>query len=146
MTHVMEKTPRVITKIGLVLEFIGSALAFGAYFMLDKLLSSEFILELDPTTTTEELEIVELLVPFITVMLLVVGIASFIMFIINFYLFRGLYTERYNEEKARKIYTYQFILGIVYLFVNTVVGILYVVSGNQGRSGQKDMPYTREGI
>ena len=146
MIHTMEKTPRVITKIGLVLEFLGGAFALLAYMMFEVYMSTENLLTLDPTTTPEELEIIETIFPVIKVILLVTGIISLIMFVVNLIVLGGLYKERYTEEQAQKVYKYQFVLGIVYLFLNTIVGILYLVSGHQGRTGEKDMPYTREGI
>lgn len=146
MIHTMEKTPRVITKIGLVLEFINVVFAFIGYLVIDKLLNNEFLLQLDPETTTQELEFIEMFVPVIKVVAIVAGVISLIWFVINFYLFRGLYTERYTQEQAQKVYKYQFILGIIYLFLNTVAGILYLISGHQGKTGEQDMPYTREGI
>lgn len=142
----MEKTPRILTKIGLVLEFLSASGALVAYLLFEKFWSRDVFMELDPTTTASELEFVEMIAPVIRVLLIVAAILGFIIFIVNYILFSGLYKEKYTPEKAKKVYTYQFIWGIIQLFFNTVTGILYLISGNQGRNEQLDMPFTREGI
>jgi len=146
MKHKMEKTPRIITKIGLVLEFLN--VFFGGVFVyfFDRIFSEAFLLRLDPETTQEELDFLFTYLPIFRVIIFAALIFSTILLIVNYILFSGLYKEQYEENKAIKVYTYQFIIGIVYLFSNLVVGILYVISGSQGRQGDLDMPDIREGI
>lgn len=146
MNHTMERTPRILTKIGLVLEFLSASGAVLAYFLFEHFWNRDIFLDLDPTTTPGELDFIELIGPYVKGFLIVMAIIGFIIFIVNYILFSGLYKEKYTPEKARKVYTYQFVWGIIQLFFNTVTGILYLISGNQGRNGQVDKPFTREGI
>jgi uncharacterized protein YhhL (DUF1145 family) len=114
--------------------------------MFDTIFADEFLLRLDPTTTQEELDFLHEFIPALKVLLLVSAIITSIFFLINIIVLRGLYKERYNQATAHKVYTYQFIYGIVMLFLNTVVGIMYVISGNQGMNNQPDTIEVREGI
>lgn len=142
----MEKTPRILTKIGLVFELLSASMALVFYFLIDIILDPDFLLSLDPSTTQTELNMIANMHGVLKLLILVSAIIGFIMFVINYYFFSGLYKGRYDEEKARKVYLYQFIYGIICLFGNLVIGILYLLSGNQGRNGREDRPYTREGI
>lgn len=142
----MQKTPRILTKIGLVLEFLSASLALLMYYFIDTLLDPNFLLVIDPETTQAELDMILELQGVIKTIILVSVIIGFTMFIINYYFFSGLYKGRYDEEKAKKVYLYQFIYGIICLFGNLVIGIMYLLSGNQGRNGEEDRPHTREGI
>ncbi len=146
MYHKMESTPKVLTIIGLVLEFLGSLFTLVLYMLFNSVLDINKLIELDPTITEGEIEFLNEFFPFILGFMLVIGIISGILFSINFVVFKGLWSNKITEEQAIKRYNYQFILGIVYLFVNTVVGIVYLISGHQGKNQQVDMPYTREGI
>ena len=146
MNHTMERTPRILTKIGLTLEFLSATFALLAYILFENFWNSDFFLKIDPTTTSRELEIIDMIGPYLKIFMLVASIIGFIIFIVNYILFSGLYKGKYSTEKARSIYTYQFIWGIIQLFFNTVTGILYLISGNQGRNDQLDKPFTREGI
>lgn len=146
MNHTMEQTPRRLTKAGLIIEFISGVLILLTYLGYDKLTDPDFLLKLDPSTTQSELDLIAQFSNFFEVTLIVSFVITLIMFIINYILFSGLYKGKYKKEKAMKIYNYQFILGIVYLFFNTVVGILYLISGNQGKNEQLDKPEVREGI
>ncbi len=69
-----------------------------------------------------------------------------VFFIINLVLFIPMIKGKYTNKKARSIYLYQAIWGGFNILSNQIVGILYLVSGVQGRSGHREMTNIREGI
>lgn len=144
--HVMEVTPRRLTKVGLFLEGLSIALVIPIIIYFDYFNNKVNLMNLDPDLTSVEADMIIEFLPLLYWVLIVMVVLQSIFFIINMHYFRGLYKERYTNEFAKKIYMYQFVYGIVNLFFNTLVGVLYLISGNQGRLEQEDNPYTREGL
>lgn len=52
---------------------------------------------------------------------------------VNLVLFTKLLNGKFDEETASKVFLYQAIYGGVNLLFNQLVGVLYLVSGIQGR-------------
>ena len=144
--HIMQKTPKIITIIGLVFEGLAglvSAVSALIIFNLDKVPGYTASLEELPA---DELEALEIIMGFTLAMLVIFGILFSVMFIINLILFSKLIKGEYTEEQARKVYLYQAIWGGLNVMLNSVTGILYLISGIQGYNGEVDRIDTREGI
>jgi hypothetical protein len=142
----MERTPKIITIIGLVFEGISGLvlLIFGLLFQnIEKIPGyTESLTEMTP----DELEVYEFYMGLAENILFIMGIIILVVFVINLYLFTRLMREKFNEETAHKVYLYQAIWGGINLLFNQVTGILYLISGVQGYNNQKDNVKTREGI
>ncbi len=144
--HEMQRTPKIITIIGLVFEGL-AAVSCGLSALGISLLEripgySESLLEM----AADELEAYELIMGFTFGMLIVLTIIFSVMFMINLGLFTKLMKGAYTEEQARKVYLYQAIWGGISVLINSVTGILYLVAGIQGYNGRVDRIDTREGI
>ncbi len=145
MKHKMESTPRILTIIGLAFEGLSVIGIFVTLPLLRKVLDPAFLLEMDPTITQADLDFIEIFNGFILTFAIISGIIISIFFIINLILFTKLLRGKFTEETAKKVYLYQFIWGIVCIFINSIVGILYIISGYTGQQGPNtDQP--REGI
>jgi len=144
--HKMENTPRIITIIGLVFEgFAGLVTGLSALLlsMIDKIPGyTESLNEMAP----DELEAYEIIMGFTSTLLVVLAVIFIVMFIVNLILFSKLMRGAYTEEQARKVYLYQAIWGGINILMNSITGILYLISGIQGYNGQVDRIDTREGI
>ena len=144
--HRMERTPRIITIIGLVFEGL-AGLTTGITALLinfiDKLPGYSASLEDLPA---DELEALEIMMHFLLVLLIVFAIVFSVMFVFNLILFLKLMTGAFTEKQAKKVYLYQAIWGGLNVLFNSVTGILYLVSGIQGYNGEVDRIETREGI
>lgn len=143
--HTMQKTPKIITIVGLVLEGIGALSTLGgAYFVSlhRKIENFAEIMEM----TQEEYEEFIFVFDFLSNFLYVLGGIILIIFIVNLILFSKLIQGKFSEETATKVYLYQAIWGGINIIFNTVTGILYLISGVQGYNGTEDMPEVREGI
>lgn len=145
--HKMERTPMIITIIGLVIEGI-SVLVLHVitifFFNIKKIpgLGSAAEADMSPSEYSDLIEFMGYIGYFIMVM----AIIYTLIFVVNIILFPGLMKERYTEEKAKKIYLYQAIWGGINLMSNQITGILYLISGVQGYNGRKDKVDVREGI
>jgi len=142
--HVMEKTPKTLTIIGLVLEGFAALSSLVSGILLVNIDRFPFVEEIYATVPAEEEWIFELMTGLIGVMILVLGIVLGIMFIVNFILFTKLMRGDVSKESAKTIYKYQIIWGIISLLMNTLTGILYLISGFQGFEGLKSKPEVRE--
>lgn len=144
--HIMDNTKRIITIIGLVFEGLGVvgtvfALWFIRNFENIPGMSAEF-----ETMSDSEYEfmmyIFNLTEDIISILIYVIAV----MFLISLYLFVNLMRGKYDEQGAKKVYLYQAIWGGINLLSNQVTGILYLVSGVGGYSGQKEETDIRQGI
>jgi len=145
--HKMERTPMIITIIGLVIEAISVIVLHATtilFFNIEKIpgLGSAAEADMSPSEYSELMEFMG----FIGYFIMVMAIIYTIFLIVNLILFPGLMKERYTEEKAKKIYLYQAIWGGINLLSNQITGILYLISGVQGYNGRKDKVDVREGI
>ena len=150
MNHVMDRTPRIVTIIGLVFEGLSVimmgfiAFVFKAYLTVN----NQFFVDLltEDGASTADIDFVFKLYEIIGNVLIVLAVVIGLFFILNIVLFTKLIKGRYSEETAKKVYLYQAIYGGVNLLFNTLVGILYLISGVMGRQGRKDEINVREGI
>ncbi len=144
--HVMQRTPKIITIIGLVFEGLAAVvcgISVLIFTFLDKIPGySESLLEMQP----DELEAYNYIMDFTFIILIVFTIVFSIMFVININLFTKLIKGSLTEEQAKKVYLYQAIWGGISLLFNSITGILYLVSGVQGYNNRVDKIETREGI
>jgi len=53
---------------------------------------------------------------------------------------------KFTEEQAKTSYTYQLFIGIVLILLNTISGVVYIISGIKGRDNEPDRISTRDGI
>ncbi len=145
--HKMERTPRIITIIGMVIEgiFVLGLIAASILFKnIEKMpnLGSAAEANMSPEEYAELIQFLGYLGSFIFVMTIVYTI----FFIVNLVIFPGLIKEKYTEEKAKSVYLYQAVWGGIMLMSNQITGILYLVSGVQGYNGRKDKVNVRDGI
>ncbi len=146
MMHKMDKTPRILTIIGLVFEGLG-VLGITASALLFRSIESlpfydEMISTMSQSEITEMLKIMNILGN----IFFVLSIITIIFFILNLYLFVKLLKGKYNEKDAKKVYLYQAVWGGVNMLYNQLTGILYLVSGVMGHNGHKEETNIREGI
>lgn len=144
--HKMNNTPRILSIIGSVFDFLGVfSLAITA-FVFKALFTEEFFEDLVPPEDMAEIrEIVELYQIIGNVMIVLAMILG-VIFIINLFVNIRLIRGKVPEEKAKTYYTYQLFIGIVLMLMNTISGIVYIISGIKGRDDEPDKIHTREGI
>jgi hypothetical protein len=144
----MDRTPKILTIIGLVFEGF-SVVVLGIFALLFRNYQElPFMDEAMAELTGSELEdfiwIMDFAINLMTVMFVIIGV----FFIINIFLFSKLMSGKYTEEVAKKVYLYQAIWGGFNLLSNQITGILYLISGVSGFNGYKEMTKKdiREGI
>lgn len=135
----MERTPRILTIIGLVFDGIAMATywIFGWLFRNFESFRLSSLMQED--VTPEEWEYVIEIFSFIGNIMLVLAIVATVFFLINIFLFTRLMSGKYDEEKSKNVYLYQAIIGGVNLLSNQITGIMYLISGVMGYKGQKEM-------
>ena len=144
--HKIENTPKIITIIGLVLEGLAGLVYTGMAILFSYSGGIiEFLQEADEMTVEEE-EFLQIMMNWMSGLFIVLAILFVVMFFINLYLFTKLIRGSFTDAQAKKVYLYQAIWGGINVLLNTVTGILYLVSGIQGYSGQVDRINTRDGI
>lgn len=144
--HTMDKTPRILTIIGLIFEGLGVVGAYVGGWLLVNIESLPGVSASSMDLSQADFqELMDLFVWFGNVMY---GLAVFvtIIFLINVYLFTKLMGSKYTEEKAKLVYLYQAIWGGFNILFNQVTGILYLISGVSGYTGHKEEKNIREGI
>jgi hypothetical protein len=142
----MENTPKIVTIIGLVFEFLGlSGLYVGGWVLANFDQFPGVSAESMDIPQAEFNEMMEIFSIFGSV-LYVMGVVITIIVLINAYLFIKLMKGNYNEQQAKKVYLYQAIWGGLNLLFNQLTGILYLVSGVTGYNGHKEEKNIREGI
>ena len=144
--HKMDNTPKILTIIGLALEGLGVfGLLVGGFIMRNIGSLPFFDAEL-MQIPQEDLDLMIDLYEIFGGIMIVIGIITVFIFIINLILFIKLMSGKFTEETAKKVYLYQAIWGGLNLLTNTITGILYLVSGVQGRSGHVEEKNIRAGI
>jgi|GEM_PF-528717 len=145
MKTTTNRISKATTIIGLVFEGLSlAAIAFATsllaiLYRADKADVEEILVDANLTTAEIE-EFMDLFgtfqgwIPFLLVPMIVFGLVLFVIFLVNLVLFTGVLRSRYSVDKAGKIYLYQAIWGAINLLFNQLLGILYLVSGIQGRS------------
>ena len=144
--HEMQNTPKIITIIGLVLEGLAGVVTLLSAILIKYIDRIPGYAESLQDMTADELEAYNFIMALSFGMLIVLAIIFIVMFVINLFLFTKLMKGNFTEEQAKKVYLYQAIWGGISVLINTITGILYLVSGVQGYNGQADKIDTREGI
>ena len=144
--HEMENTPKIVTIIGLIFEFLGlTGIVFSGWMLrnFDKL--PGFDAQSMDIPQSEFNEMIRIFDIFSNVVY-VIGIVVAFFVLLNAFLFIKLIKGSYTEEQAKKVYLYQAIWGGINLVFNQLTGILYLVSGVTGYNGHKEEKNIREGI
>ena len=144
--HEMERTPKILTIIGLVFEVVGVISMFiGAYIMKNlqnfSLMSPEIL-----DISQDEFDMIIDIYTWISNLLIGMGIIMSIFALVNLVLFSKLIKSKYSSESAKKVYLYQAIWGGLNLLFNQIVGILYLISGVTGYNEHVEEKDIREGI
>jgi len=142
----MQNTPKILSIIGLVFDFMGViGLAFSAY-LFKTIFTEEFFEDIVPPEEMGEiqeiLELYEVLGNVMLVLAMIMAVILVINLIVNLRLILG----KFTEEQAKTAYTYQLFIGIVLILLNTISGVVYIISGIKGRDNEPDRISTRDGI
>ncbi|QMS84853.1 hypothetical protein [Candidatus Xianfuyuplasma coldseepsis] len=144
--HQMDKTPRILTIIGLIFEGIGApSTLFGAWVMMNFDSFPGISAETMDLTQQDFNEVVELFA-WLGDILFVLAIVMGVVFLVNLVLFVKLLQGKYDEESAKKVYLYQAIWGGINVLFNQVTAIMYLISGVSGYSGHREERNIRDGI
>ena len=130
--HSMKHDSKTLTSIGLIIEGLFVLMSFMITLfvvlmpslILDSMISTNL-----PPYTHDEL----LIFSFIRFVFGLITLTGFILFLINLIVFTKLLKGNLHPSKAEALYTYQFIIGIIYLFANSIVGVLYLISALFGK-------------
>jgi hypothetical protein len=144
--HEMDRTPKIVTIIGLVLEGLGAISSFISGLFLVNFENSPFYDLIVTDIPADELDEMVELISWLGSIAFALGIGMTIIFIVNVYLFSKLIRNQFTEEQAKKVYLYQAIWGGFSILFNTITGILYLISGVTGYSGYKEERNIRDGI
>lgn len=144
--HEMDRTPKIVTIIGLVLEGLGAISSFVTGLFLVNFENSPLYDIIIMDVPANEIDEMVELISWLGSIAFALGIGMTIIFVVNIYLFSKLIRSQFTEEQAKKIYLYQAIYGGINILFNTVAGILYLVSGVTGYSGHKEERNIRDGI
>jgi hypothetical protein len=142
----MDKTPRIVTIIGLIFEGLNVAGTLFAAFVLRSFESFPMYDLIVADVPANELEEMFELFAWLGNILFGLSIFIGIFFFIDLVLFTRLMQGRYSEETAKKVYLYQAIWGGVNIALNLITCILYLVSGVTGYGGHKEETNIRTGI
>lgn len=144
--HTMDKTPFILTIIGLIFEGLGVVGSFVGGWLMVNLDSLPGVSAVFLDVPQEEYdEMIEIMVWFGEI-IYVIAIVLSVIFVINLFLFVKLMRSQFEEETAKKVYLYQAIWGGINILFNQVTGILYLISGVSGYSGHREETNIREGI
>lgn len=144
--HEMDKTPRILTIIGLILEGLGVLGSIFAYYLLTNIQDFPgFSAEMMDMSESEYQDMIELFA-WLANLIGVVAIVLAVFFVISLVLFSKLLSGKFTEEQAKKVYLYQAIWGGINLISNQILGILYLVSGVGGYNGHREERDIRNGI
>jgi len=142
----MDKTPKILTIIGLIFEGIGVlGMFFGGWIMIN----FEHFPGVNPESMNVSQTDFDDMLSFFHLLgnvLYILGIITVAMFVLNLYLFIKLILRKWSEETAKKVYLYQAIWGGINILFNQITGIMYLISGVSGYSGHREETNIREGI
>ena len=137
--HKMERTPRILTIIGIVFEGFHTVVLWFISWLFRNIASFKFSNMIQEDMTPDEDEYFLEIFNWFGDFLLVLSIIASVFLIINIILFTRLIGEKYDEDRSKKIYLYQAIIGGFNLLSNQITGIMYLISGVMGYKGQKEM-------
>ncbi len=144
--HKMDRTPKILTIIGLVFEVVGIIGIFIGAYIMRNLMDFSFMSPETLEISQEEFDMIIDIYTWIGNLLVVMGIIMSVFLFVNLILFPKLIKSKYTEESAKKVYLYQAIWGGLNLLSNQVVGILYLISGVSGYNGHVEEKDIRDGI
>ena len=144
--HKMENTPRILSIIGSLLDFLGVLGMFAGAFLLKNVFDREFFENIVPPEEMHEVEFIVEIYQFVGNIMIIVGLLLVLIFIINVVNNYRLIKGKYTESQAKIAYTFQLFIGIVLIILNTIAGVVYIISGVQGRNNEPDRIETRPGI
>ena len=143
----IHQTSKITTIIGLIFEGLG---LFGIAMVatIFNVFQSDIMVELMAGEMTPmEMEFINHIFGIFKVLFVVMGFILFVFFIVNLILFTKLLQGKFNKQQAQNVLLYQAIYGGISLLSNQIVGVLYLVSGIQGRAAiQKENQPIREGL
>lgn len=144
--HKMQNTPKILSIIGSALDFLGAFGVLVTGFVFKSVLDEEFFEDFVPAEDMGEIQEIVEIYQFIGNIMYVIGLVLAVIFIINLVNNLRLILGKCTESQAKVAYTFQLFIGIVLILLNTVAGIVYIISGVQGRNNEPDKINTREGI
>ncbi|MFH5882328.1 hypothetical protein [Liberiplasma polymorphum] len=140
--HTMKHDSKLLTTIGLIFEGLLVLLSIVITLVL-LILPTQFFYEAFLTDFPAYNHDALIILTIWRAIFAVITIVGIILFIVNFILFTKLMKNEVRFETASVIYTYQLIIGIIYLFGNTLVGILYLVSSLFGKRTLNEEKFQR---
>ena len=144
--HKMQNTPKILSIIGSAMDFLAVfGVGISAYMFIYIFTEDFFERLIGPEEIDEIREVVEIYQTIGNIMF-VLMIILLAIFVINLIVNLRLILGRLTEQQAKVAYTYQLFIGIVLILLNTVAGIVYIISGVKGRNEEPDKIETREGI
>ncbi len=143
----LHQTSKITTIIGLIFEGLGLFGIAMAAALFNTFQSDVFFDLIAEDLAPSEIQLVTQMFSIFSVVFVIMGFVLLIFFIVNLILFTKLLQGKYTTETAQNVLLYQAIYGGISLFSNQIVGILYLVSGIQGRAAiQKEKQPIREGL
>lgn len=137
--HEMERTPRILTIIGLIFDGIALASLWFFGWMFRNIGSFVIFDMMQEDMTPDEWEFMIVIFEWIGNLMFYMAVIFTILFLVNITLFTRLMRGKYNDDKAKNVYLYQAIIGGINLLSNQVTGIMYLISGVMGYKGHKEM-------
>ncbi len=129
--HRMEGTPKLLTTVGLVIEFLAFIL-FIVLTIVANIVAAIPKADLIARNWSEyDADIFLQTTSVFSNVFLAISILIGVMLIVNLVLFIGLMKGRFSGKKVKAIYVYQAIWGAISLTFNTITGVLYLISAVQ---------------
>lgn len=144
--HKMQNTPKILSIIGSIMDFLGVVgMGFSA-FILKAVFTESFFEDIVPPEDMGEIQEIVEIYQFLGNIMIVIAMILGVIFVVNLIVNLRLMSGKLSESQARVSYTYQLFIGIVLILLNTVAGIVYIISGVKGRENEPDRIETRSGI
>lgn len=144
--HEMDRTPKIVTIIGLVFEGLSVFGIFLGAYILRHIQDFPFMSADTLDVPQDEFDLMIDIYMIIADVMFYMGIFLALVFLINILIFPKLIRSKFTEEQAKKAYLYQAIWGGFNLLFNQITGILYLISGVTGYNGHREERDIREGI
>lgn len=144
--HTMDKTPKIITIIGLIFELFGAVTSIFMGLFMMRFESTWFYDLIALDSSPAELNEVIYIMDTFGIYVFVIGIITTIVGVVNLYLFVGLMRSRFTEQQAKSLYLYQAIWGGINILFNQITGVLYLISGVTGYGGHVEESNIRDGL
>jgi len=132
----LDKTSKITTIIGLIFEGLGVfmfALTGTGMALINSMSRTEIMDFFGDEITSNDLDIMLMVFSVLAIIFIIIGFIALVFFLVNLVLFTKLINGKYTEEQASKVLLYQAIYGGINLMFNQILGVLYLVSGIQGR-------------